>query len=49
MWWRTNGERGDVLVADVQMRAVRPDGPRYATFQLEDKVTFVAFAEMGCR
>jgi quinol monooxygenase YgiN len=30
-----------------EMRAVQPKGLRYyATFQLEDKVTFVSFAEM---
>lgn len=29
-----------------EMRSVRPGGLRYATFQLEDKVTFVAFAQM---
>jgi quinol monooxygenase YgiN len=29
-----------------EMRSVRPDGLRYVTFQLEDRVTFVAFAEM---
>ena len=29
-----------------EMRSVRPKGLRYATFQLEDKVTFVSFAEM---
>lgn len=29
-----------------ELRAVRPKGLRYATFQLEDKVTFVSFAEM---
>jgi len=29
-----------------EMQSVRPDGLRYATFQLDDKVTFVAFAEM---
>lgn len=29
-----------------EMRSVRPGGLRYVTFQLEDKVTFVAFAEM---
>lgn len=28
------------------MRTVRPDGLRYATFQLDDGVTFVAFVEM---
>jgi quinol monooxygenase YgiN len=28
-----------------EMRSVRPGGLRYATFQLEDKVTFVAFAQ----
>lgn len=30
-----------------EMRTVRPKGLRYATFQLEDQVTFVAFAEMN--
>jgi quinol monooxygenase YgiN len=30
-----------------EMRSVRPGGLRYVTFQLEDRVTFVAFAEMG--
>jgi quinol monooxygenase YgiN len=29
-----------------EMRSVRSDGLRYVTFQLEDRVTFVAFAEM---
>jgi quinol monooxygenase YgiN len=29
-----------------EMRSVQPEGLRYATFQLEDKVTFVSFAEM---
>ena len=29
-----------------EMRSVQPKGLRYATFQLEDKVTFVSFAEM---
>jgi quinol monooxygenase YgiN len=30
-----------------EMRSVQPKGLRYATFQLEDKVTFVSFAEMA--
>ncbi|MFB9833061.1 hypothetical protein [Actinoallomurus acaciae] len=36
------------LLQDVydEMRSVRPKGLRYATFRLEDGVTFVAFAEM---
>jgi hypothetical protein len=29
-----------------EMRSVQPKGLRYATFQLEDGVTFVSFAEM---
>jgi quinol monooxygenase YgiN len=29
-----------------EMRSVQPKALRYATFQLEDKVTFVSFAEM---
>lgn len=29
-----------------EMRTVQPKGLRYATFQLEDKVTFVSFVEM---
>jgi hypothetical protein len=29
-----------------EMRSVQPKGLRYATFQLEDRVTFVSFAEM---
>jgi quinol monooxygenase YgiN len=29
-----------------EMRSVRPGGLRYVTFQLDDKVTFVSFAEM---
>ena len=29
-----------------EMRSVQSKGLRYATFQLEDKVTFVSFAEM---
>jgi quinol monooxygenase YgiN len=29
-----------------ELESVRPDGLRYATFQLEDEVTFVAFVEM---
>jgi hypothetical protein len=29
-----------------EMESVRPNGLRYVTFQLEDKVTFVAFAWM---
>ena len=29
-----------------EMRSAQPKGLRYATFQLEDKVTFVSFAEM---
>ena len=29
-----------------EMHSVQPEGLRYATFQLEDKVTFVSFAEM---
>ena len=29
-----------------EMRSVQPKGLRHATFQLEDKVTFVSFAEM---
>lgn len=29
-----------------EMRSVQPKGLRYATFQLEDKMTFVSFAEM---
>jgi quinol monooxygenase YgiN len=29
-----------------EMRAVQPKGLRYATFQLEDKVTFVSLAEL---
>ena len=29
-----------------EMRSVQPKGLRYATFQLEDKVTFLSFAEM---
>jgi quinol monooxygenase YgiN len=29
-----------------EMRSVQPKGLRYATFQLDDKVTFVSFAEM---
>ncbi|SDM18494.1 hypothetical protein SAMN05421874_14323 [Nonomuraea maritima] len=29
-----------------ELESVQPDGLRYATFQLEDKVTFVAFVEM---
>lgn len=30
-----------------EMRSVQPEGLRYATFQLEDEVTFVSFAEMA--
>jgi hypothetical protein len=30
-----------------EMRSVQPKGLRYATFQLDDKVTFVSFAEMN--
>ena len=29
-----------------EMRSVQPKGLRYATFRLEDKVTFISFAEM---
>ena len=29
-----------------EMRSVQPKGLRHATFQLDDKVTFVSFAEM---
>jgi hypothetical protein len=29
-----------------ELDSIRPDGLRYTTFQLEDKVTFVAFVEM---
>lgn len=29
-----------------EMRSVQPKGLRYATFHLEDKMTFVSFAEM---
>jgi hypothetical protein len=29
-----------------ELESVRPDGLRYTTFQLEDKVTFVAFVEV---
>ncbi len=29
-----------------EMHSVQPQGLGYATFQLEDKVTFVSFAEM---
>jgi hypothetical protein len=29
-----------------EMRSVQPKGLQYVTFQLEDKVTFVSFAEM---
>lgn len=29
-----------------ELRSVQPKGLRYATFQLEDEVTFVSFAEM---
>ena len=41
-------EAGLELLQEVyeEMRSVRPKGLRYATFQLEDKVTFVSFAEM---
>ncbi|MGH3321382.1 MAG: hypothetical protein ACRDN9_14630 [Streptosporangiaceae bacterium] len=41
-------ERNLELLQDVyeEMRSVQPKGLRYATLQLEDKVTFVAFAEM---
>jgi len=41
-------ETGLELVREMyeEMHAVRPQGLRYATFQLEDKVTFVSFAEM---
>src|SRR6201987_4057632 len=41
-------EAGMKLLREVyeEMRSVRPKGLRYATFQLEDKVTFVSFAEM---
>ena len=41
-------EAGLELLREVyeEMRSVRPKGLRYATFQLEDKVTFVSFAEM---
>ena len=30
-----------------EMRSVQPKGLRYATFQLEDKTTFVSLAEIG--
>jgi quinol monooxygenase YgiN len=41
-------EAGLELLQEVyeEMRSVWPKGLRYATFQLEDKVTFVSFAEM---
>jgi hypothetical protein len=41
-------EAGLDLLQEVyeEMRSVQPKGLRYATFQLEDKVTFVSFAEM---
>jgi hypothetical protein len=41
-------EAGLELLQEVyeEMRSVQPKGLRYATFQLEDKVTFVSFAEM---
>src|ERR1039457_6242291 len=41
-------EAGLELLQEVyeEMRSVQPKGLRHATFQLEDKVTFVSFAEM---
>jgi quinol monooxygenase YgiN len=46
---RPDGVEADLkLLQEVyeEMRSVQPKGLRYATFQLEDKVTFVSFAEM---
>jgi len=46
---RPGGAEADLeLLREVyeEMRSVQPKGLRYATFQLEDKVTFVSFAEM---
>jgi quinol monooxygenase YgiN len=46
---RPNGAETDLeLLQEVfeEMRSAQPKGLRYATFQLEDKVTFVSFAEM---
>lgn len=46
---RPDGAEADLeLLQEVfeEMRSVQPKGLRYATFQLEDKVTFVSFAEM---
>jgi hypothetical protein len=46
---RPDGIEGSLeLLQEVyaEMRSVQPKGLRYATFQLEDKVTFVSFAEM---
>lgn len=31
----------------VELERVRPEGLRYASYQLDDEVTFVAFAEMS--
>jgi quinol monooxygenase YgiN len=41
-------ERNLELLQEVheEMRSVQPKGLRYATFQLEDRVTFVSFVEM---
>ncbi|TDD64390.1 hypothetical protein E1293_41545 [Actinomadura darangshiensis] len=41
-------ERSLVLLREVyaELEKVRPEGLRYASYQLDDKVTFVAFAEM---
>jgi hypothetical protein len=44
---RPDGVEADLeLLQEVyeEMRSVQPKGLRYATFQLEDKVTFVSFA-----
>lgn len=46
---RPDGVEADLeLLQEVyeEMRSVQPKGLRYVTFQLEDKVTFVSFAEM---
>jgi hypothetical protein len=42
---RPDGVEADLKLLQ-EMRSVQPKGLRYATFQLEDKVTFVSFAEM---
>jgi hypothetical protein len=47
---RPDGVEADLeLLQEVyeEMRSVQPKGLRYATFQLEDKVTLVSFAERG--